>query len=172
MEKVRKYSALTVEEIEEQPLIQDHTTQRDYRFTLLNYTVFLISFCFYYYCIFMALSPLSMHSSYEYKHRRLDEESNQSIEKCNLTNVALGASLGSVLGAAALGGTLLLIGLSPAGPIAGGLFAANMGAGLAAGSAMSVLQAAAMTGTSYATAAALGGVVGASSTIDYECIPK
>lgn len=58
----------------------------------------------------------------------------------------------------------LAVGLSPLGPIAGGYFAANMGAGLVAGSGMALLQSAAMTATAYwaggAVGAAAGGVVG------------
>eukprot|EP01031_Cornospumella_fuschlensis_P033497 gene33497-40528_t len=51
-------------------------------------------------------------------------------------------------------------GLSYAGPVAGGWFAANMGSGLVAGSSMSVLQSCAMTAGTYTTAAGIGGGVG------------
>ena len=55
-----------------------------------------------------------------------------------------------------------MAGLSTAGPVAGGWFAANMGAGVAAGSWMSLLQTAAMT-TPWAPvilAAGAGGGIG------------
>ena len=44
----------------------------------------------------------------------------------------------TVLGLAAVPLTFAIVGLTPVGPVAGGLFAAYQGAGIAAGSAMSI----------------------------------
>jgi len=72
---------------------------------------------------------------------------------------------GKVGGGAAIGyGVVVVgfaaIGLSPLGPVAGGLFAANMGAGLTAGGFMATLQGAAMTATAYWGGATVGAAVG------------
>mmetsp|Transcript_19976 Transcript_19976/g.28697 ORF Transcript_19976/g.28697 Transcript_19976/m.28697 type:complete len:121 (-) Transcript_19976:165-527(-) len=75
----------------------------------------------------------------------------------NTTPTAVGAALGS---AAVLGG-FAAVGLSPVGPIAGGFFAANMGAGLTSGGVMAVAQSLAMTGKAYAVGATVGAVTGA-----------
>ena len=56
-----------------------------------------------------------------------------------------------------MAGALWTVGLTVAGPVAGGLFAANMGAGLTAGGAMATLQSLAMTSFSYIAGAAVGG---------------
>ena len=75
-------------------------------------------------------------------------------------STAIGAGIGTGIGVVAVPLFFLAVGLSPIGPIAGGFFAANMGAGLAAGSTMAGLQAAAMTGAGVGTAAAVGGAAG------------
>jgi hypothetical protein len=74
--------------------------------------------------------------------------------------VGMGA-IGSYSGAAAAVVTLTFIGLSPVGPVAGGIFAANMGTGLISGGAMAVLQSAAMTGAFVAGGGYVGGATGA-----------
>ena len=53
--------------------------------------------------------------------------------------------IGGIAAPVILGFASLAVGLSPAGPIAGGWFAANMGSGLVAGSAVSVMQSVVMT---------------------------
>lgn len=68
---------------------------------------------------------------------------------------------GAIVGYGAVTLGFLAVGLSPAGPIAGGWFAANMGAGLVAGSWMATLQSAAMTATAYHAGGAVGAVGGA-----------
>ena len=85
---------------------------------------------------------------------------------------AIGGARGTVIGVVATYVTITAVGLSPAGPVAGGLFAANMGAGLAAGSWMALAQSAVMTGSAYyfgatagaAAGTAAGGVLGAQSS--------
>jgi hypothetical protein len=74
--------------------------------------------------------------------------------------VGMGA-IGSYGGAAVAVVALTFIGLTPVGPVAGGFFAANMGAGLTSGSAMAVLQSAAMTGTFVTGGVCAGGATGA-----------
>lgn len=80
------------------------------------------------------------------------------------TNAAAGATAGATAGAlfggAAVLGGFVLIGLTPGGPIAGSLFAANMGAGVAAGSYMAMAQATAMSAGAYYTGATAGGAAG------------
>lgn len=75
-------------------------------------------------------------------------------------NVAVGTTVGAVVGVVAVTGVFLAIGLTPAGPIAGMWFASNMGAGLASGSAMALVQSAAMTTGAYYAGAGVGGAVG------------
>eukprot|EP01032_Pedospumella_encystans_P023666 gene23666-26783_t len=77
-----------------------------------------------------------------------------------LKDVAVGTSVGAVVGGVVVASAFLVIGLSPIGPIAGGWFAANMGAGLVSGSGMAMLQSAAMTTGAYYTGAGVGGVIG------------
>mmetsp|Transcript_3811 Transcript_3811/g.5924 ORF Transcript_3811/g.5924 Transcript_3811/m.5924 type:complete len:184 (+) Transcript_3811:104-655(+) len=120
---------------------------------LQQITIFLVFFTFYAYCVFNTFSPniFNDHSS-----RRLTDAVN-----CTPTEAATSLTTGAVIGSALVLGTFLAIGLSPIGPIAGGLFAANMGAGLASGSAMAIAQSMAMTGTAYGTGAAIGAATGA-----------
>ena len=88
----------------------------------------------------------------------------------NLTNCALvvgGCAAGVVVGAALAPVALSAIGLSTLGPVAGGWFAANMGAGLTAGSSMALIQSAAMTGAATTYCGAMGGAVGVAGTSVY-----
>eukprot|EP00981_Chlorochromonas_danica_P007410 scaffold1709_cov158-Ochromonas_danica.AAC.20 len=78
-------------------------------------------------------------------------------------NVVSRGAVGAAVGVAVVGGAFFMIGLGPLGPVAGGWFAANMGAGLTAGSVMSLAQSAAMTGAGYVYGATAGGVVGAAT---------
>eukprot|EP01040_Poterioochromonas_malhamensis_P009179 gene9179-9960_t len=75
-----------------------------------------------------------------------------------------GTAVGAAIGYGAVVVGFTLIGLSPVGPVAGGWFAANMGAGLAAGSWMATLQSAAMTSTAYYAGGTVGGVLGGAAT--------
>ena len=61
--------------------------------------------------------------------------------------IGLGLGIGGIAGAAVLPTFLLAIGLTPAGPVAGGWFAASQGAGVAAGSWMASWQSMAMFGS-------------------------
>ena len=61
--------------------------------------------------------------------------------------------------AAILGG-LTLVGLGVAGPVAGGMFAAAQGAGVAGGSFMALVQSFAMGGTAFGTAGAATSAAG------------
>ncbi len=123
--------------------------------------VFLITFTFYGYCIYHALAPLELFiDQHDVSARRLTENHEIGTTDCTMKNVAINTSVGTIAGAALVCGGFLLLGLTPIGPIAGGIFAANMGAGIASGSLMAMTQAAAMTGTAYATGAAVGAAGG------------
>lgn len=75
---------------------------------------------------------------------------------------------GGAVGAAVVAGAMFAVGLSVLGPIAGGWFAANMGAGLTAGSMMSTLQSIAMGTAAYTGGAGVGvGVGGVGAVIAY-----
>ncbi len=76
------------------------------------------------------------------------------------SKAAIGAGSGAVVGGAIVASAFLVTGLTPAGPIAGGLFASSMGAGLSSGSGLASLQAASMTSTAYLTGAGVGSVLG------------
>ena len=65
----------------------------------------------------------------------------------NAKRIGLGLGIGGIAGAAVLPTFLLAIGLTPAGPVAGGWFAASQGAGIAAGSWMASWQSMAMFGS-------------------------
>lgn len=73
---------------------------------------------------------------------------------------ALGGAVGAVVGVGIVAVAIPLVGLSPLGPVAGGWFAANMGAGLVAGSWMSLAQSVVMTGSAYIMGAQGGAAVG------------
>ena len=62
-------------------------------------------------------------------------------------NAKIGGIAGAAVGAAVLPTFLLAIGLTPAGPVAGGWFAASQGTGIAAGSWMASWQSMAMFGS-------------------------
>jgi hypothetical protein len=121
-------------------------------------------FVFFGYCVFHTFAPHwyinAQNENVASFHRMLEE----GTTGCGTEEVAKSASVGVViggsLGVVAIGGAFLVIGLTPIGPIAGGLFAANMGAGLAAGSMISVILSAAMVGTTCAAAAGVGSVAG------------
>jgi hypothetical protein len=95
-------------------------------------------FMFYFYCIFYTLAPIEMFntpdSTISTSHRMLSVS--KEDQSCTLSNTATSVLVGVVAGSAVVGATFLAIGLTPLGPIAGGLFAANMGAGVAAGKGM------------------------------------
>jgi hypothetical protein len=76
--------------------------------------------------------------------------------------IGRGAVIGTsgMLGYGAVVVGFAVIGLTPVGPVAGGWFAANMGAGLVSGSAMSLLQSAAMTAGAYVGGGVVGSAVG------------
>ncbi len=75
-------------------------------------------------------------------------------------NVGIGATVGAAIGGVLVAGAFLAVGLTFGGPIAGGWFAANMGAGLVSGSGMAMLQSAAMTTGTYCAGAGVVGVAG------------
>ena len=122
--------------------------------------VFVLNFMFYGYCVFHAFTPIQgFFDRYDSNsHRYLTETSG-----CSGSKVATHSLVGGTIGTALVASSFVAIGLSPIGPIAGGLFASSMGASLAAGSFMSLLQAAAMTGTAYGTGAAVGAAAGAAT---------
>jgi hypothetical protein len=84
---------------------------------------------------------------------------------CSFSASVRGPTTGAVAGGCAgLALTYLMmmgIGLSPLGPMAGGVFAASMGPAVLTGSTMAALQSAAMTGTAYSVGTVAGAAVGA-----------
>jgi hypothetical protein len=87
--------------------------------------------------------------------RRLAES---TVTSCTWKEKLVITGAGAAAGGAIVLGTFAAIGLSPFGPVAGGLFAANMGAAVQAGSVMATVQSAAMTGTAYGVGAAVTAV--------------
>lgn len=82
------------------------------------------------------------------------------------TNLAIGLATGAAIGVATPVVLGTIVGVSATGPVAGGLFATHMGAGVAAGSVMAGVQSFCMTGASYvlvgagaATGAGVGSVL-------------
>ena len=73
----------------------------------------------------------------------------KAVNEATVTSkkIGLGLGIGGIAGAAVLPTFLLAIGLTPAGPVAGGWFAASQGAGVAAGSWMASWQSMAMFGS-------------------------
>ena len=71
----------------------------------------------------------------------------RACESTDKATVTWGVGIGGIAGAAVLPTFLLAIGLTPAGPVAGGWFAASQGAGVAAGSWMASWQSMAMFGS-------------------------
>lgn len=122
---------------------------------------FVLVFAFYGYCVFHTFAPY--HVTLLENTRRLQE--NAEATGCTLKGTTEAVTIGTVGGAILVLGAFAVVGLTPLGPIAGGIFAANMGAGLTAGSLMAVAQSAAMTSTVYATGAALG----AAGSATYAC---
>ena len=79
--------------------------------------------------------------------------------------VAVGITAGLVVGICALPALFTVVGLTAIGPIAGGLFAANSGAAIAAGSAMAVTQSMAMGGSVMTASAITTGVGAVASSV-------
>ena len=73
-------------------------------------------------------------------------EPRETSAEC-VAKIREGLAIGAAVGALTLPAFLLLIGLTPAGPVAGGWFAGSMGAGLTAGGPMATLQSMAMLGS-------------------------
>jgi hypothetical protein len=145
----------------------------------LHLAIFFMTFSFYSICVFHTFAPhwyLNPSSIYDVPvHRFLQGEDQQqqsssssspsSSSSCTAEGVSTSVVVGGIAGVVLVGGAFLVIGLTPIGPIAGGLFAANMGSGLVAGGLMATIQSAAMTGTAYATGAGLGAAAG----VDHSC---
>jgi hypothetical protein len=146
----------------------------------LHLTIFFMTFSFYAICVLHTfsphwfLNPSSSSSLYDIPvHRFLQGEDQQqqsspsssSSSSCTTGGVYTSVVVGGIAGVVVVGGAFLVIGLTPFGPIAGGLFAANVGSGLVAGGLMATIQSAAMTGTAYAT----GAGVGAAAAIGKSC---
>lgn len=117
---------------------------------------FSLTFAFYFHCVFHALSPVMNVS----ENRKLADNNDGA---CTPENAAILVAVGAGVGLTVTAATFVAIGLSPIGPIAGGLFAGSMGSGIAAGSFMATIQSAAMTATTYATATAVGAAGGLAS---------
>jgi hypothetical protein len=116
--------------------------------------IFVGTAIFYFVCVTTTFGPVGIRATNN--HSRILEE-----ESCNVGGAAAGFIIGAGVGSAVILTTFVLLGLTPLGPISGGLFAANMGGAIASGSAMALVQSAAMTGTAYGTGAALGAAAGA-----------
>ena len=116
--------------------------------------IFVATAIFYFVCVTTTFGPVGIMATNN--HSRLLEE-----ESCHVGGAVAGFIIGAGLGSAVIFTTFVLLGLTPLGPISGGLFAANMGAAIPSGSAMALFQSAAMTGTAYGTGAALGAAAGA-----------
>mmetsp|Transcript_13826 Transcript_13826/g.18908 ORF Transcript_13826/g.18908 Transcript_13826/m.18908 type:complete len:147 (-) Transcript_13826:109-549(-) len=131
---------------------------------LTYFFITLMYYVFFGYSVYCTLFHTFLENSMESSFKR------QLISNdCSVETVGIATTVGAVAGTLLIGGAFLAIGLSPIGPIAGGLFAANMGAGVAAGGMMAVIQSAAMTGTAYATGAAVGAATAAGAAIGTAC---
>ena len=75
--------------------------------------------------------------------------------------------LGALAGAVILPVTLFGVGLSAIGPVAGGLFASWMGAGVTSGSTMAVAQSLAMGGSTGLYATIVGALSSAGALLDW-----
>eukprot|EP01040_Poterioochromonas_malhamensis_P006543 gene6543-7044_t len=135
------------------------------------FLILWISFCLSFYFVFLEIEMILFKGNSTLS-RRLDEATETTVADtpeatavdaptCTWKDGAIVTAtgvVGAAVGAAVVLGGFALIGLTPAGPVAGGWFASNMGAGLVSGSWMSLTQSAAMTGTAYGTGAAVGAV--------------
>lgn len=130
--------------------------------------VLVLTFSFQKYCVYETLSRDFINVFSIHNTRRLEAATSSATAHC-VKGTAGGSTVGAAVGLVAVPLAFLAIGLSPIGPIAGGWFAANMGAGLAAGSTMAGLQAAAMTGAGVGTATGVGGAVGAGVGASMSC---
>jgi hypothetical protein len=159
-----QYQTLEVVDENDRPFSQESLVKEDLSwqmkilFHVVQFTFFLLSFYF----ITMSAFDYFLFSPEGQVDRRrhlLDETNTaQQAQTCNWKNALILTGAGAAIGAGVVVGGFAIVGLSATGPIAGGWFAANMGAGLASGSAMSVLQSAAMTGTAYGVGSATGAV--------------
>eukprot|EP01040_Poterioochromonas_malhamensis_P010175 gene10175-11062_t len=81
------------------------------------------------------------------------------IKNNRVAQLAVVATVGYVAAPLLVSGGFSAIGLSSTGPVAGGWFASNMGAGLTAGGVMATFQSAAMRPSTYKTASWVGSAV-------------
>jgi hypothetical protein len=133
---------------------------------VLNLLISLICYLFYGFCIFQTFSPIPFMDT---NHGLYDRRLSKSNNNCTLGHVSTNAAIGLAVGTVLTVGVLLAIGLTPIGPIAGGLFAGAMGAGIASGSLMAGLQSAVMTGVAYGTGAGIGAATGVGATVANAC---
>ena len=156
---------------------ENHNHKKTAAFLLWIF-VFLTSFIFYGYCIIHTFEP-SGYIFNNINHRNLSE-----IEEGGCAEFVLPtATAGAIIGIIALALSFISIGSTPTiwfisigliqifagGPITGGLFATNMCAGLGTGYFMAIIQSAAMTGTAYGTAAAIGATAGSGVALNSFC---
>mmetsp|Transcript_13787 Transcript_13787/g.14979 ORF Transcript_13787/g.14979 Transcript_13787/m.14979 type:complete len:192 (+) Transcript_13787:19-594(+) len=85
------------------------------------------------------------------------------VKNNRVAQLAVVATVGYVTAPLLVSGGFSAIGLSSTGPVSGGWFALNMGAGLTAGGAMASIQSAAMRPSTYRTASWVGSAFAASS---------
>jgi hypothetical protein len=129
-------------------------------FSTLFLVFVLVSFStFHAVALFKGLEFETKNSNAEITRKLTDSSTTSS--SCSLEDGAVLIGGGAALGICALAGAFAFVGLTAAGPVAGGIFAVNMGPALAAGSVMSVAQSAAATGVGYGVMAGVGAVGGA-----------
>ena len=138
------YNTVDVESLEvEQPQPQMHrVTGR--RLAVALAVTFVLSFAVNYAMIPTCVEPTAT-ASIEFDSDA--DPGSVYISSSCAKSIKIGLGVGAGVGAAALPITLVALGLSPIGPVAGGWFAANQGAALAAGGAMATMQSMAMFGS-------------------------
>ncbi len=137
------------------------SVDKSWKYRVISWTTFFVIFLLNSYCIFQTFSPLK-YGNHPISSHRLLADGDSSSTSCTVTDSAVDIAGGALIGGAVVVGAVILIGLTPVGPVAGGLFAANMGAGLTAGSMRAGLQSAVMTGSILGYGTGFGAAAGAS----------
>lgn len=155
-----KYFQLELGERREEPATAHFEEKPHIR--LLGYCVYGVAFVFQMGLIWSACSP-------QYVPMLGSPKDGKGDSGCTAEDYTAVLAAGATFGVLLLFVILVCVGIRCGGPIAGGLFAVTMGSGLVAGSAMSVVQSAAMGGGWCGSFYGAGAVFGATLGVLWRC---
>jgi hypothetical protein len=164
------YYQIEAQEEQEDPQLDDGRSSKTH--APLAYCVGMVAFAFQFYCVWATFGPTPMAilgDSNQEGHVASDYTDTCTVEDFYEAVAAGAVFMVFLLFIVIVCSSRICVDMGPCGPLAGGCFAYNMGAGLVAGSAMSVAQSAAMWGGFCGTFYGVGAAFGASMAALVRC---